>query len=93
MTQRPETRTADELREQARAVKEDLRRLGRTAGGVAQEKAGEAQEWASQRYTHGREKANELSQRVNGYVQENPLKSVIIAAGVGAFLGLMLSRR
>jgi ElaB/YqjD/DUF883 family membrane-anchored ribosome-binding protein len=38
-------------------------------------------------------KAKEVAKATDGYVHENPWKSVGIAAGAGLLLGLLLSRR
>lgn len=38
-------------------------------------------------------KASELCNSVEAYVRQEPMKSVVIAAGVGLLTGLLLSRR
>ena len=40
-----------------------------------------------------REKAGELCNSVEAYVRKEPMKAVVIAAGVGLVAGLLLSRR
>ncbi|HEY2762109.1 MAG TPA: hypothetical protein VGI75_15230 [Pirellulales bacterium] len=40
-----------------------------------------------------REKANELCNALESYVRQEPMKSVVIAAGIGIVAGLFLSRR
>jgi len=40
-----------------------------------------------------REKASELCSTVEDYVRREPMKSVVVAAGVGLLAGLLLSRR
>lgn len=96
--------TADDLRRQAKAVKEDLRGLGRTAKHVAGEKLGEAKHKAveyfdegkqktAQLLEQGKEKAARVEDQVEHYIRRKPLKSVLIAAGVGALLGFLISRR
>jgi ElaB/YqjD/DUF883 family membrane-anchored ribosome-binding protein len=40
-----------------------------------------------------KEKATELCNSVEAYVRQEPMKSVVIAAGVGLLTGLLLSRR
>lgn len=87
----------EQLRRQARTVKEDLQGLGRTAKKVAKEKAATVVEEGKQKtgelYEQSREKLVAAEDRVEKYVREKPLQSVAIAAGVGALLGFLLSRR
>ncbi len=40
-----------------------------------------------------RERATELCGTVEDYVRQEPMKSVVIAAGLGLVAGLLLSRR
>jgi ElaB/YqjD/DUF883 family membrane-anchored ribosome-binding protein len=40
-----------------------------------------------------KEKAAELCNSVEAYVRQEPMKSVVIAAGAGLLAGLLLSRR
>jgi ElaB/YqjD/DUF883 family membrane-anchored ribosome-binding protein len=89
-TEIPKTK---KLREQAGAVKEDVRELGRLAKEVSQEKLRETKEFAGEYVTKGKEKAGELEETVVTYIRQNPVKSVLTAAGAGALLGFLLSRR
>jgi ElaB/YqjD/DUF883 family membrane-anchored ribosome-binding protein len=41
----------------------------------------------------GRERAMELENNLEHYVQDQPVKSILIAAGVGLLLGAILARR
>ena len=41
----------------------------------------------------GKEKAIELEEGFEGLVQEHPIRSILIAAGVGAVIGMLLARR
>lgn len=104
MTTKSETETAPtpgattaDLREQARVVKDDLREFGRTAKEIAQEKMSDvtqkAGEYTSEYYEKGKKKAVELEDRVEGYIRQKPLQSVLIAAGAGFVLGFLLTRR
>ena len=83
----------DQLRAHGETVREDLGQLGRLAKSAAREKLGEARGVAADYYGEGRKKAGELETQVVDYVRTKPLKSVIIAAGVGALLGILMSRR
>lgn len=44
-------------------------------------------------YARGKERVQGLELRFEGYVRERPLRSVAMAAGVGALLGFLLGRR
>ena len=83
----------DQLRAHGETVREDLGQLGRLARSAAREKLGEARGAAADYYDQGRKKASEFESQVVDYVRTKPLKSVIIAAGVGALLGILMSRR
>jgi ElaB/YqjD/DUF883 family membrane-anchored ribosome-binding protein len=90
----PTTQSAtDQLRAHSGTVREDLNQLGRLAKGAAREKLGEARDVAGEYYDTGRKKAEEFETQLVDYVRTKPLKSVLIAAGVGALFGLLISRR
>jgi ElaB/YqjD/DUF883 family membrane-anchored ribosome-binding protein len=98
MSETSATKTADtpsreRLREQAAAVKEDVRELGRVAKEVSQEKLRETKQTAGEYIAKGRKKAGEFEDSVVSYIRDNPVKSVLMAAGAGALLGFLLSRR
>lgn len=100
MTSKPETdaapgqdATIEELRQQIKAVREDLKTLGRTAKGVAQEKLGDAKQKTSEYYEKGKKRASEFEDQVESYIRQKPLKSVLIAAGAGLLVGFLLTRR
>ena len=73
---------ADEFREKATQVGEDLRALGT----VTRKAAGEY-------YEQGLDKAKELEKTVETRIREHPLQSVGIAAGVGFLAGFLIGRR
>jgi ElaB/YqjD/DUF883 family membrane-anchored ribosome-binding protein len=41
----------------------------------------------------GKEKAIELEEGFEGMIQEHPVRSILIAAGVGALIGMLVCRR
>jgi ElaB/YqjD/DUF883 family membrane-anchored ribosome-binding protein len=47
---------------------------------------------AADYYEQGREKAHEWQHGVEQYVQEQPIKALLIAAGVGMLLGILWKR-
>ena len=66
-----------------------LAECGERVGHKLDEIATDAQEL----YGRGRERAVEWKDNVSQYVQDRPMKSVLIAAGVGLALGALLTRR
>jgi ElaB/YqjD/DUF883 family membrane-anchored ribosome-binding protein len=94
MTAKNETAAStEELREQARAVKEDLKGLSRVAKEVAQDKLGGARQKTAEYYEEGKKRASEYEDQFENYIRQRPLKSVLIAVGAGLLLGFLLSRR
>jgi ElaB/YqjD/DUF883 family membrane-anchored ribosome-binding protein len=89
-TATPETAESPEsttrLREQAHAVKDDLRELGKIAKETAKETAGHYVDGSKHKY-------EEIEDHVVTYIREKPMKSVLIAAGAGLLLGYLFSRR
>jgi ElaB/YqjD/DUF883 family membrane-anchored ribosome-binding protein len=75
-----------ELRKHARVVRKDLRELGHLSRRAAKNAA-------STYYRSGKAKFQQLGETVSDYVQENPIKSVLIATATGALFGAIWSRR
>jgi len=48
---------------------------------------------ASKYYQQGVEKAKEVEKNLEGKIKEYPLKSLLIAVGVGALVGMLIKRR
>lgn len=106
-TKTPETSAGDgvtQLKEQTATIKEDIRKLGSIARDVAQEKLDEARAVASDAvgtgrrraedlYEQGRVKAEDAEDQVIEYVRSKPIKSMLIAGGIGVLLGLFFSSR
>jgi len=84
--------SASELRDKAQEVGQNLRNLGGQVRDAARDKYGELQDQARGYYDQGREKAQEWEQSLEGYVQQKPLQSLAIAAGVGLLLGILWKR-
>jgi ElaB/YqjD/DUF883 family membrane-anchored ribosome-binding protein len=90
--------------EQTRKVADDVRELGSmavTGAGEAlqslKERGSEAVEGARERahdtLEQGKQQLVKARDGFEGYVTENPFKSILIAAGVGALLGYTLRSR
>ena len=91
-------------REQTSKVAEDVRELGNMAVSGAtdalrtvKERGNEAIEKAKERgqqvLEKGKERAGEAKEGFELYVMENPFKSVLIAAGIGALIGFSMRGR
>jgi ElaB/YqjD/DUF883 family membrane-anchored ribosome-binding protein len=58
----------------------------------SQELSTHAQEVASEYYQLGRERAQEWEQTLEAQIREKPIQSLLIAGGIGLFLGLLWRR-
>ena len=70
------------LRSQTETVREDLRELGKITKDVANEQIEVA-----------RKEVKQMEDHLLAYVREKPVKSILIAGGVGLVLGVLLARR
>lgn len=80
------------MTEQAQQVGQNLRDLGGQVRDAAREKYDQLSDQAQDYYQQGRQKAQEWEEGLESYIQEKPLQSVLIAAGVGVLLGLLWKR-
>jgi ElaB/YqjD/DUF883 family membrane-anchored ribosome-binding protein len=78
---------SDRLREQAGVVAKDMQEMGSIARDAAQERLGQMQENAADLCNQGRDKVRRGARSLEQYVAEQPLTSVLIAAGVGLLFG------
>jgi ElaB/YqjD/DUF883 family membrane-anchored ribosome-binding protein len=76
-----------------RTVVQDLQELGGMAREMAQEKVEQVRTVAADCANEGREKVRQVEHSVEEYIREQPLKSMLIAAGVGLVLGRFWMRR
>ena len=83
---------AGQLREGAAEVTQNLRDMGGQVRDAATEKYEQLRDQASEYYEQGRQRAQEWEQGLEQYVQEKPIQSLLIAAGVGMMLGLLWKR-
>lgn len=73
------------LRQAASQVGEQIRESAR-------EKYDHLKDQAGHYYEEGRRHAREWEQGLEHYVQERPIKSLLIAAGVGVLVGFLMRR-
>jgi ElaB/YqjD/DUF883 family membrane-anchored ribosome-binding protein len=84
--------TAASLRDTAGQVGENIRNLGSQVRDQATEQYNQLRDQASDYYEQGRQRAMEMEQSLEQYVQEKPIQSLLIAAGVGMLLGILWKR-
>ncbi|NOT01712.1 MAG: DUF883 family protein [Phycisphaerales bacterium] len=78
---------------QARKVTQDVQEMGKMARDVAEEQLQDLRESASEYASQGRDKVQQVELTIEKYIQEHPLKTVLIAAGAGLLLGRFWVRR
>jgi ElaB/YqjD/DUF883 family membrane-anchored ribosome-binding protein len=82
----------DQLKDSAQQVTQNLRNIGSQARDAANEKFNDLKQQANEYYDQGRERAQEWEKTLEDYVQEKPIQSLLIAAGVGLVLGMLWKR-
>ena len=94
------TEVAGEVEKKAKAIggsagkaSKQVRESAEKAGAGAKEKYGVAKEKVIVGYDKARKDMDTLLEDVNEYTRDNPGKAVLIAAGVGFVLGLLLRPR
>jgi ElaB/YqjD/DUF883 family membrane-anchored ribosome-binding protein len=85
--------TRDRLGAQAQEVSKDLKEMGGIVRDAAQEKLGQVRENANEYYEQGRDKVHGAMSNFEHYVRERPVRSVLIAAGIGLLFGRFWMRR
>jgi ElaB/YqjD/DUF883 family membrane-anchored ribosome-binding protein len=83
---------AQQLRETAQQVQQGIRDMGSQVRDAAGEQYENLRSQASEYYDQGRQRAQEWEQGLEQYVQEKPIQSILIAAGVGMLLGILWKR-
>jgi ElaB/YqjD/DUF883 family membrane-anchored ribosome-binding protein len=81
------------VRQQAGRVRAQAQTLVRTAGSSARDAFGRFQERGSEVLDEGRQRLQRAENGFEQHVAENPFRSVVIAAAVGALLGFALRGR
>lgn len=75
-----------------KGVGEQIRDMGGQVRDAAREKYEQLRDQAGEYYEEGRQRAQEWEQGLEHYVKERPIKSLIIAAGVGLAVGFLMRR-
>ncbi len=82
-----------ELKDAAGQVSQNVRDLGNQVRDAATQKYTDLRDQATEYYNDGRERATEWEEGVEQYIKDQPLKAVLMAAGVGVILGMIWKRR
>ena len=82
-----------EFREQVSTLGHDVQELGKVTKNLANDTMNLLSKNASGYYKEGMEKVQGLEKTLEGKIRQNPLQSVLIAAGVGLILGAFWRRR
>ena len=84
--------TSDQLGKNAQEVTEDLQQMGRTVRDAAEAKLGQAGETAAEYCQQAQDQVHGVACACEQFVRERPLRSVLIAAGIGWLLGRFWKR-
>lgn len=90
------SRMADQVRHAGQSTGQRARRAGddlRRGAERARERAAVTGDTLRQGYGRAEERARVLSGDLNDFVQENPGRAVLFAAGIGFLIGLLARRR
>lgn len=82
----------EQIREKAQEVGQTIRDVGQQARETAQQQYENLRRQAGEYYETGRQQAMEWEQSLEDYVRQQPVKSLLIAAGVGVILGALWKR-
>jgi ElaB/YqjD/DUF883 family membrane-anchored ribosome-binding protein len=91
--QKPSQGAGEQFRDTAQQVSQNIREMGSQVRDAASDKYNQLRDQASQYYEEGRQRAAEWERSLEEYVQEKPIQSLLIAAGVGMLLGMFWKRR
>ncbi|MCA8971203.1 MAG: DUF883 family protein [Planctomycetes bacterium] len=89
---KPSTDSSD-LGEQVRVIGNDVKELARITKDALTERAQLAKEAGVAVVERGKDKISHAREQLEDATREQPLKSVLVAAGVGAVIGLIFARR
>jgi len=84
---------AAELEGGVRRTRREMRRRAEALGDATREKVDQAVEGAKRGYEKARQDAADLAEDVSVYVRKHPGKSILMAAGAGFLVGLLMRGR
>jgi ElaB/YqjD/DUF883 family membrane-anchored ribosome-binding protein len=83
----------EDIRDQASELGGQVREKAQELGTKAQELGTQATEIAAEYYQQGREQVLALEQAVEAQIREKPIRSLLIAGGLGLLIGFLCRRR
>lgn len=83
----------EDIRDQASELGGQVREKAQELGTKAQELGTQATEIAAAYYQQGREQVLALEQAVEAQIREKPIRSLLIAGGLGLLIGFLCRRR
>ncbi|HEV3417029.1 MAG TPA: hypothetical protein VG056_09460 [Pirellulales bacterium] len=83
----------DEFLKRAAALQDDAIQLGVASKRLAGDAAHRATEMAQDYYRRGRTRAGNVEKAVEDNVRAHPVRSILMAAGIGFLLAMLLGRR
>jgi ElaB/YqjD/DUF883 family membrane-anchored ribosome-binding protein len=83
----------ERLRDQAGEVTKDLAEMANIASDAVQENLGQMREDASEYFEQGRDQVYKAEHTLEQFIRNQPVKSILIAAGVGLCLGRFWKHR
>jgi ElaB/YqjD/DUF883 family membrane-anchored ribosome-binding protein len=84
---------ANQLDRRYRKTLDRARRRAKRLSGNVQDQIGDARETLADGWTQARKKASRLDRDTRAYVRHNPVKSLLIATGVGFLAGVVAGYR
>jgi ElaB/YqjD/DUF883 family membrane-anchored ribosome-binding protein len=85
--------SASRLGEQSKKVLEDVRELGATAAQSVGEAAQRLRTQGGDLLEEGKERFHRVQGNLEHYISSHPTKSVLLALGAGALIGMLFFRR
>jgi len=80
------------LQQKAGDLRHDLEELGTAARDAAQERLENLRHTATDYLEQGRERVNQMEQQLETQIREQPLRSLLIASGIGFLCGVLMRR-
>ena len=82
-----------EMQQKVQDIKQNMQDLGSSARQMASEQYDSLRTSATDYIEQGRARAMDMEQSLESQIRDQPLKSVLMAAGFGLILGVLWSRR
>jgi len=83
----------EQLKAKAAEMRDGLKEIASLTPEAAREKMRDAKACAAECVENTRETVSKAKEGVEDFVRERPLQSILIAAGAGVLVGLLLSRK